>query len=179
MIKNNQFTLATKFGNVAIKINGVNSFYVGARLNREDGLYGEQDSFNIVIRNKIYNHFSIHCQLKTNNTIDGKTYAANGNDSVFVSEYNPGNSYYKQRAVWCDVMTPAAKEAFYNEVIIKLNKFYSENEIEIMTIWDAIAEKNRLGKIEAIKREIDELKRQIADKQENLFDLENNLEGNS
>ncbi len=178
MIKNNQFKLDTRFGPVGVKINGVNSFYVSARLNKEDG-YGEQDPFNIVIRNKTYNHFSIHCGLKSNNTIDGRTYAANGNDSVFVSEYNPGNTWYKQRAVCCAEMTVASKEAFYNEVIIKLNKFYSENEIEIRNVWGEIAENNRLKSIESIKEKIRELEKQIESEKENLFDLENNLEGNN
>ncbi len=179
MIKNNQFTLNTRFGNVAVKINGVNSFYVSARLNRDDGCYGEQEPFLLTIRNKTYNHFSIHCALKSNNTIDGKTYAADGNTSVFVSEYNPGNSYYKQRAVWCNGMTAASKEAFYNEVIIKLNEFYSTNEIEIRNVWGEIAENNHLKEIESINEEINELKQKLAEKQEILFNLENHLEGNN
>jgi len=62
MIKNNQFTLATKFGNVAVKINANGFFYVSSRLNKESG-YGEEEPFNIVIRNKTYNYFSYRVGL--------------------------------------------------------------------------------------------------------------------
>ncbi len=173
MITDKQFTLPTKFGNVAVKINEINAFYVSARLNKEGGWYGEQDPFVITIRNKHYNHFSIYCGLKSNNTIDGHTYAANGNDCVFVSEYNPSNPYYKQRAVWLEA-TPATKEALFDEVIIKLNKFYFENEIEIRTIWDKIKENNRQKAIESLKEEIRKLEEEIKIKHLQVDDLELN-----
>lgn len=173
MIKNNQFALPTKFGNVAVKINGDKAFYVSARLNKESG-YGEQDPFVITIRNKQYNHYSAHFAVnEETNLIEIHTYAHDGNTPCFPSQY-PGNEYFKIKSLYFDATT-AAKHALVDEITSKLNQFYIDNREVIHEIWKEIKQSNLLSKINGLKSEIFELEKQIDIKQREISELSVNV----
>jgi hypothetical protein len=173
MIKNKQFSLNTKFGNVAVKFNGVNTFSVGSRLAKESG-YGDEEPFILTIRNKSYNYFSYHAGLNpATGLIDASTYDFNGNDHCFASKY-PNNEYFKVKSLYFDA-TDAAKYALADEILIKLNEFYAQNKDEINKIWAEMGQEKLIEKISGLKSKISDLEKEIEAAQSEIAELSKNV----
>ena len=173
MIKNNQFTLPTKFGNVAVLLNADGFFYIGSRLRKESG-YGDEDPFIITIRGKTYNYFSYHAGLNpSTGLIDASTYDFNGNDACFASKY-PDNRYFRIKSLYFNA-TEAAKYALTDEILKCLNEFYLNNKIEIQKIWAEIKQAKLIAKIEGLKEKITGLEKEIESAQNEINELTKNL----
>lgn len=170
------FDLPTKFGTVFFKVNGINEIYVSdnKRIDFKD-VWAD-----IVIRGKNHKNLHLRFGLLPDGTLDGRTYDFDGNTPCFVSS-KANNTYFKVRAVHLSEgsresfsikdSSDAAKTALYDEIKIKLNEFFKNNEDLIESEFVLRATEQRQKRMDELNQEIAELERQLKEKNDELFSL--------
>lgn len=154
-------------------INGVESLHLDTNGHPSNT---PNDSLSLVVRG-VPHGFSSHVGLNKG-VIDGRTWAADGNKQIWVSDAQ--NGYYKLRGSYAsrrpsyagefvpsDSATSKSKEKLFDEVLKAVNIFYQNNKAEFETAWYERSLEDIAKKISTSKNKIEELEGMLK-KEKNL-----------